>query len=298
MKKGTLWQEILRKTDDALSSGALEPIATAYEFVEDRGVRFFVRIVSTLQKKDDHKMKQQKAAASGQDTNPFLPYEEAMFVADASDTHVVLLNKFNVVDHHILIVTREFEDQEILLTQRDFEALWACMDEYSGLGFYNGGEAAGASQRHKHLQMVPLPLAPEGPRIPVEPLIDAAEFDGDFGVVPGFPFVHILAKLDAKSAKSSLSAAEQSFAYYCTMLRRLNLEAPDQMVLKKQSSPYCLLIADRWMLLVPRIKEFSESISINSLGYAGAFLVRNQTQMGLLKEHGPMALLEEVSVPF
>ena len=128
-------------------------------------------------------------------------------------------------------------------------------------------------------------------------MIDEAAFDGGFGVVPGFPFVHVLAKLDDISAQSSFYAAEKSFARYCSMLRRLNLEAPDQTVLKKQSSSYCLLIADRWMLLVPRTKEFFESISINALGYAGAFLVRNHNQMKLLKEHGPMALLKSVSVP-
>ena len=34
--------------------------------------------------------------------NPFLPYEEDLYVCDLSPTHVCLLNKFNVVDHHFL----------------------------------------------------------------------------------------------------------------------------------------------------------------------------------------------------
>ena len=38
------------------------------------------------------------------------------------------------------------------------EEMNAILAEFDGLGFYNGGETAGASQPHKHLQIVPLPL--------------------------------------------------------------------------------------------------------------------------------------------
>ena len=168
LKKGTLWQDIVTATKKAISIGAQFPIPTDYEFIEDSGMRFFVRILSRLQEKDEARKKQhEESLAEGKPVNPFLPYDKNMFVADISETHVALLNKFNVVENHLLIVTRDFEDQEILLTPHDFEAFWACMAEYNGFGFYNGGEEAGASQRHKHLQMVPLPLSPEGPEVPI-----------------------------------------------------------------------------------------------------------------------------------
>ncbi|NIO40609.1 MAG: phosphorylase, partial [Burkholderiales bacterium] len=38
--------------------------------------------------------------------NPFLPYGKDLFVSDISETHLALLNKFNVIDYHLLIVTR------------------------------------------------------------------------------------------------------------------------------------------------------------------------------------------------
>ena len=34
-----------------------------------------------------------------------------MYVCDVGERHVCLLNKFNVVDRHILIVTKEYEEQ-------------------------------------------------------------------------------------------------------------------------------------------------------------------------------------------
>ena len=39
-----------------------------------------------------------------------------------------------------------------------------------GLAFYNSGEVAGASQRHKHLQLIQ-PLGPDGLRAPMEALL-------------------------------------------------------------------------------------------------------------------------------
>jgi ATP adenylyltransferase/5',5'''-P-1,P-4-tetraphosphate phosphorylase II len=38
--------------------------------------------------------------------------------------YVLALNKFPVVDHHALIITREFIDQDTYLTSKDFMAFW------------------------------------------------------------------------------------------------------------------------------------------------------------------------------
>lgn len=297
LRQGTLWQEVVRRTEDALRTGALQPIPTDYAFVEDSGISFFVRVLSTLQRKDLERKKQDAGAEAGQVRNPFLPYEEALFVADVSDTHVALLNKFNVVEHHLLLVTRRFEEQDDLLTLNDFEALAACMNEYKSLGFYNGGEAAGASQRHKHLQVIPLPIAPHGPAVPIEPLIHAAEYDGAFGTIPAFPFRHVLVRFSETLKGLSSESAERLFDQYSGMLAKMDMSSPAKDALTRQSSPYCLLVTGEWMLLVPRTREFFGPVSVNSLGYAGALLVRDDSQMAMLKKHGPMEVLKAVSVP-
>ena len=56
--------------------------------------------------------------------NPFAPYDEALWVDSLSTTHMLLLNKFNVVAHHVLIVTRRFEKQTDPLNLQDLEATW------------------------------------------------------------------------------------------------------------------------------------------------------------------------------
>ena len=298
LQKGTLWQQIVRVTEKALLTGALLPIPTGYEFVADSGILFLVRILSGLRLKDEARKQQEKEfSTTGKQINPFLPYENDLFVANISDTHVAVLNKFNVLEHHLLIITREFEDQESLLTPHDFQAFWTCMAEYNGLGFYNGGEAAGASQRHKHLQIVPLPLLPKGPQVPIEPLLAKARFEGPFGTLPAFPFLHVFAHIKSGTVKSPPDAAENTFEVYSAMLRKVGMASPDREGLQRQSGPYCLIITRDWMLLVPRSREFFDSVSVNALGFAGALLVRNEEQMERVKSCGPMTVLREVALP-
>ena len=130
----------------ALACGALRPIETEQRFIDDGGIRFVIRMVSSLREKAERQAQNIAAALqSGRQHNPFLPYDEDLFVARLSPSHVCLLNKFNVIDHHLLIVTSAYEDQEILLTEADFAALTVCLGALGGLGFYNGGTRAGAS---------------------------------------------------------------------------------------------------------------------------------------------------------
>jgi ATP adenylyltransferase len=264
---------IERVTGRALEAGALQPLATRVEHIEDAGARFVVRTPATLERKH-------RAAVERRD-NPFLPYDEAMFVADVSDTHVALLNKFNVIEQHLLIVTREFEDQREPLTLADFEALWACMSGFPGLGFYNGGPQAGASQPHKHLQLVPVPLAPGGCDVPIEPLLAAA--GPRPAAVATLPFRHAVVRLDAASSRGAgawLSLYEQMME-----------------ILDTRDRPYNLLVTRKWMLCVPRSREHFESMSVNALGFAGSLFVRNSRELQQVKDTGPMGVLREVGLP-
>ena len=285
LEPGSLWTRVKEQTQHALASGALQPLPTEYEFVEQDGIHFLVRILSNLVRKDEAKRDCQSAS---KEINPFLPYEEDLFVTDISDTHLCLLNKYNAVDHHLLVVTRQFEEQETWLTQKDFQAMGAVLGEIDGLVFYNAGKTAGASQKHKHLQLVPFPLVPHGVNLPIEPAIATAQFEEEIGSVPTFPFVHAIAQLNSLTAESLLKR-------YYSLLRAVEILNAAQPSGTTQTAAYNLLATREWMLLIPRTREHSESISVNSLGFAGALLVRNQEQMQLLKEQQPMTLLKNVA---
>ena len=294
---GALVATIDRVTERALRTGALQPIATEQRWIEQGGVRFLVRVVSSLARKRRESTERSDTRAKPRDpVNPFLPHEPALFVAEVSETHICLLNKFNVIDRHLLIVTRDFQDQQTLLTAADFEALSTCMGEIDGLGFYNGGTVAGASQAHKHLQLAPLPMADEGPGVPIEPLLAAAESGRAVGRVPGFPFRHALARLDPALVDHPAAAAEAIHQRYHAMLDAVGLEAVAADGEIRRPAPYNLLITREWMLLVPRSRECFETISINALGFAGSLFVRDAGQMKTIENHGPMTVLHRVAV--
>lgn len=296
LQPGTLLDRAIATTKHALNCGALVTIPTEYQFVEQQGVRFLVRTAANLNRKDEAKQKQERqTATTGKDFNPFLPYDENLYVADISDTHVCLLNKFNVVDCHLLLITRAFEEQETLLTLADFTAMWVCLAELDGLTFYNGGKTAGASQRHKHLQIVPLPLTPANfPSIPLEPLLITAN-RGVVEVLPSLPFAHAFVQLDPIQIRSPQLAATVTLNYYYQMLDRVGLKH-DVSLNNIQAGAYNLLVTRQWMLLIPRSQESFESIAINSLGFAGTMFVRSDRQMQILKEWGPMSVLSQVAI--
>ena len=62
----------------------------------------------------------------------------------------------------------------------------------------------------------------------------------------------------------------------------------------RQSAHYNLLLTRRWMLLVPRAAEFYKSISVNALGFAGSLFVRNEREMEIIRQQGPLEILTKV----
>ena len=233
LEPGTLWKSIQETTELALQSGALKSIPTELEIIEQVGIKFVIRILANLNRKEADKEKQeQQTSRTGKEFNPFLPYEKDLFVADISDTHVCILNKFNVVDFHLLIITRSFEEQESLLTLEDFTAMWTCLGEFEGLVFYNGGKLAGASQRHKHLQIVPFSETD----IPISPLLKTAKLENDMGTIQEFPFLHAFTNLNrGESPKVTLEK-------YHTLLQKMGIKPLENNL---QSGAYNLLITQK-----------------------------------------------------
>lgn len=289
LEPGHLWSKAVAQTEHALACGALQPIPTESTVIEQAGIPFLVRILANITRKETAKQQEQ---AKGKDFNPFLPYDRDLFVADLSPTHVCLLNKYNVVDYHLLVITRDFVEQETLLTQADFAALWTCLGEIDGLGFYNSGKDAGASQRHKHLQIVPLPLTPAGAKIPIESALAASVWQGNIGRSLHLPFQHAWTQLNWQATLSAEAAAQMTLAAYEELLKQLGLYNKTQQTL---NGAYNLLITRHWMLIVPRSHERFRSIPVNSLGFAGTLFVRDSGQLDQLQAMRPLTLLQNVA---
>ncbi|SAK85428.1 ATP adenylyltransferase [Caballeronia arationis] len=288
---GSLWPAVLRQSRHALACGALRPIETVQATIDDAGVTFLVRQVSSVARKDEDRAKRESAPAGAVRINPFLPCDGDLVVADIGDSHILLLNKFNVIDQHLLVVTRRFEPQSALIDLADFVALFACLSQFDGLGFYNGGPEAGASQPHKHLQIVPLPLGRPGPALPVEPLFASARLRDGTGIVPGLPFAHAFARFDVSRGMNAPETAQSAWERYRALLDAAGVPPVEVDGKAHQSAPYNLLVARDWMLLVPRSVALVEGIAVNALGYAGSLFVRDEAQMRTIERIGPMSVL-------
>ncbi|AFY36831.1 ATP adenylyltransferase [[Leptolyngbya] sp. PCC 7376] len=280
----SLFEQIQQTTTHAKNLGALISLTTKQELVEDQGISFVVRILERINKKENYQAKQVK-----RQINPFLPYEQDLFVCDLSANHVCLLNKFNVVDNHILIITRDFQSQEDWITQPDFAALATCMAEIDGLAFYNAGQSAGASQPHKHLQLIPFSDGLDQFDVPIEKVITQLDFTtAQPTSLTIFPFKHAIASIPEHHDGQTL------FEIYESLLNYLNfIDKP--LAQGQQTQPYNLLATRRWMMLIHRTQDCYERISVNSLGFAGALLVRDRPQLDFLKTLTPIQLLGKVA---
>lgn len=287
---GTLWRRTTARTRHALSAGVLAPIETESHVVEEAGIPFSVRLVSTLREKE----RSARGGDSGGD--PFLPPDPDLLVAGVSRTHVAVLNRFPVLRNHLLVVTREHRNQELPLTAPDFDALARCLAEIDGLAFFNSHPEAGASQSHRHLQLVPFPVGSGPAPTPIDgPLTEVLQDPGRSRLAP-YPFLHAVAPVPATAWEADDPArrgAEALRLAYRALAGRVGLELrPD-----RGTHPYNLLATRRWMLLVPRAREGSDGVSVNALGFAGSLLVKDREHLATVRRHGPVEVLRRVAVP-
>lgn len=267
------WTLVVDRAEAALASGAMHSFECALEYVRDGEVEFVVRIATKFPPGET-------AAGRGKDApkmreNPFLDPEPELVVRDLGPRHLALLNKFSVLREHLVIATREYEPQRSPLDERDFAALAMVMKDAEVLAFYNGGNEAGASQPHKHLQVVTLPLSPRH-SIPMDVLLGRGQ--------PQLPFRHAFARLEPGHVSRPAAMLET----YRSLHQQAGLRFPQ---------PYSLLVTHEWMLVVPRSRDRFEGISINSLAFAGSFFVREARQAHAIAAAGPMAVLRSVAMP-
>ena len=295
----------------ALASGALQPVAAEQTEMEDAGMRFIVRWVSSLAVKDAAKAATAvTAAATTQATtpvatpvaipggprdpnfNPFLNPDPELTVGPIGTEHVVILNKFPLCERHLVLARLAFEEQLLPLAHSDFAALAEIMREAGGIGLYNGGTAAGASQRHKHTQWVPampgnaslalfLPGLPAG----APPLTVATH--------PLLPLRHCFVRTDVGIGMPLERAAEQLHLAWQHGCDTLGLAPGADSLLP----PYNMLAGDGWMLLIPRSREHYEDISLSAISFGGTLYTRHREQAERVRAAGPLQVLAAVGYP-
>lgn len=198
--------------------------------------------------------------------NPFLPYDKKMEVDPLSrhTDHVLLFNKFSLVPNHLLVITRHYESQASSLTKNNFGATIEAMEMF-GLGqgewlaFYNRGKLAGASQHHRHLQL--LPFVSDDDPIPLKNALPCVI--GPSKIASFSSLHHYFVRFNGDFSVESL------YSHYIEALNSLPHGCQD----------YNLLFTKDWMLLIPRRSEASCGVAMNSLAFAGCLMMKGQEQL-------------------
>lgn len=198
--------------------------------------------------------------------NPFLPFDRNLLVSDLNSEYALIFNKFCVVPEHLLIITKEFVHQAAPYSPRDFEVvdeILIALKDKKPLAFYNSGPEAGASQEHRHFQVIPTEVSPIEDHI-----VAVDQFDEPFSIPLYSSFKHGCIRKNSSSyssVKNWYFDAYEKLMAYCKM----------------QSTPYNLLWTEDWMLMVPRRKEFSDdgANSLNAMAFAGYFLIMNEEHL-------------------
>ena len=274
MRAESLWRGALALSESARASGDLVPLRT--ELVEDPGLHPFVlrRLLSRTPK---------HLTGGGPRPNPFLPWEPALELQRLGAGHVVLLNKYPVQPAHLLLITQDWQPQAGWLAAEDWRAVVAVSQDTGGFWFFNSCAAAGASQPHRHLQLLPR-RADE----PSCPLADCFR-QQLAGEPPAWPWRYAIA---ARRRADDPAELEQ---LYRRQARELDLGEPGRDAQPRH--PYNLLFDDDWFVTVRREQEHCAGYSVNALGFGGYLLATSRSDSGWLERHGPWELLRRVATP-
>ena len=219
----------------------------------------------------------------GPKPNPFLPWDRPLEVGLLGDSHVLLLNKYPVQFCHLLVITRQWQPQTGWLDPADWRTVAAVAADTGGLWFFNSGATAGASQPHRHLQL--LPRREGEPSCPLAPQLEA-QLRGEVG---GWPWSY---RLSPRHDPVHGTDLEGLYASHC---QDLGIGKPGSGLPPRQA--YNLIFDDNWFLTVLRCREHGAGFSVNGLGFAGYLLCTEGSDRGWLERHGPLALLASVASP-
>ncbi len=188
-----------------------------------------------------------------------------------------------------MLARRAFEEQLLPLARSDFAALAELMAEAGGIGLYNGGTAAGANQRHKHVQWMPdtegnASLRLFAPGLPGEL--------PEHGVArhPALSMQHCFVRVRCGEGMAVDVAADSLLEGFRRACDTLQLQPGADGLLP----PCNLLIHDGWLLMLPRSQECFEGISISAVCFGGTLYTRRREQIESIRRVGPLRALAAV----
>ncbi len=277
MKSQIIWTKALQISRKAVDSGALIPLDTkkykTNKLCCDYELRFLLSPIPKY------------LVEYGPKSNPFIPWDSRLEIQSINNKHTLILNKYPVQLGHMLLITNEWKPQNGWLNNDDFDAIKNVDNDTTGLWFFNSSKEAGASQPHRHFQLLP--------RHHYESICPRYDW-----------FCSLLNNNDnTKSLISHCISIKQRnynidtntndlYNSYKSMIHEMNLGDID--LDSKPLKPYNLIITSEWIALITRKTDKSYGFSINALGFAGYFLGTKKSDVDVLIKFGAEQILKDV----
>ncbi len=275
-KEEMYWRKALAISSLAVKSGSLIPIKTKIiKKYNETNNKFEIRIM--LSKSPLHLLKEKP------NKNPFQPWNKDLEVSSIGNKHTLILNKYPVQTGHMLLITNNWAPQSGWLTIDDWLALKQVDNDTSGLWFFNSGPDAGASQPHRHIQLLRrednclyCPRDDWFEDVLYKRLKYKNNFSNSIFVIKRSETDNAL-NINEKYLQASLS---------------LGIGNPEND--NRPKIPYNLLISKNWIAVIKRSKEGIRGFSINALGFAGYILATEESDFVWLEKYGPEFLLSNL----
>ena len=274
---GAIHALALERSTAAEASGALIPLSTA---VVDQASWHPFQIRRLLSRTPKH------LRGGGPKPNPFLPWDLELEVQRLGSSHLVLLNKFPVQRGHLLLITQQWQPQAGWLEPSDWQALAEVEADTPGLWFFNSCAAAGASQPHRHLQLLPRHADETSCPLASDLLAQLA------GQASPWPWAYRLSRRHACGTADAAAELQELYQGHAVELGLGHHQAQPV-----PQHPYNLVFDRHWLMTVRRTQEHWAGFSVNALGFAGSLLITEHSDLGWLQTNGPLALLQAVAAP-
>ena len=277
MKSQIIWAKALQISRKAVYSGAVIPLETkkykTNKLCCDYELRFLLSPIPRY------------LIEYGPKRNPFIPWDTKLEIKSIDSRHTLILNKYPVQIGHMLLITNKWKPQNGWLDNDDFDAIKNVDNDTTGLWFFNSSKEAGASQPHRHFQLLPR--------------------HNNESICPRYDWFCSL--LNSNNSRKSLISRSVSikrrnnnsdlnsndlYSSYKSMIHEMNLGDID--LDSKPLKPYNLIITPEWIALITRKTDRAYGFSINALGFAGYFLGTKRSDVDQLIKFGPEQILKDV----
>lgn len=228
---------------------------------------------------------------------------------------ILIKNKFNIMNMHLLLCAAEFMHQLQPLELSDMKVIQPLLD-HQVLAAYNAGKLSGASQPRKHVQLLGLPFFsdPKWNVFPLDELVDNELSDPDKHDKPAQLSV-FAGRSHGVIRFSKLNSPEELYYFYISLLKYCGVDelididrhelglgfnryssdvawdASTGHSIQVYRYDFSLLITNKFMFVGVRETDRPFGIGCNSISYTGNLYVANDDQERIITEIGPFAVL-------